>query len=186
VRWSRERHAAAAAAAAASSGAPLRLPAAHPQSHASSPFPSLAPSCRRSAYYYVHKETSETAWELDAAELARVRAEAAAAGAPMRDGSAAPAATPAAYMAVWSEEHRCARVRAPPLPCRCRVPPSLAPRRLLTDPHPFAAFCPPSLPPRSAYYFIHKQTEETAWELDAAEMARVRAEAKAAGLSPLP
>jgi len=95
------------------------------------------------AYYYVHKETSETAWELDAAELARVRAEAAAAGAPMRDGSAAPAATPAAYMAVWSEAH-------------------------------------------SAYYFIHKQTEETAWELDAAEMARVRAEAKAAGLSPLP
>jgi hypothetical protein len=47
----------------------------------------------------------------------------------------------------------------------------------------------PRLPPsslHSAYYFIHKQTQETVWELDAAEMARVRAEAKAAGLTPLP
>ena len=39
---------------------------------------------------------------------------------------------------------------------------------------------------RSAYYYIHKQTQDTVWELDAAELARVRAEAKAAGLSPLP
>ena len=41
-------------------------------------------------------------------------------------------------------------------------------------------------PARSAYYFTHKQTQETLWELDAAELARVRAEAVAAGLSPMP
>ncbi len=55
---------------------------------------------------------------------------------------------------------------------------------------PFHNFPTPAAPLlsslHSTYYFSHKQTQETVWELDAAEMARVRAEAKAAGLSPLP
>ena len=73
---------------------------------------------------------------------------------------------------------------------RARALAAAAARALASFPfHDFRVTSPPQLPPsslHSTYYFIHKQTQETVWELDAAEMARVRAEAKAAGLTPLP
>ena len=42
-------------------------------------------------------------------------------------------------------------------------------------------------PEHGAYYFVNKRSGASVWEItDAAEMARIRAESKAAGLSPLP
>jgi hypothetical protein len=142
----------------------------------------------------VHKTTQETVWELGAAELARVRAEAAAAGSPMRDEAptAAPAAAAAAYTPVWSDEHRCGAAAASDLrPCLAspQLPLCLALSLSLTHTHTLSLSLSPSFPSlisRSAYYFVHKQSQETLWELDADELARVRAEAAAAGLSPLP
>ena len=121
----------------------MRAPPECPSSPPHTPLP--LHTTPRSAYYYVHKETEATVWELEAGELARVRAEAAAAGTPMRDGNAAPAVTPAAYMAVWSEAHRCgagAPPPPPPPPPAAAGPHSLAPRlpdRPLSSPPLLAA-----------------------------------------------
>lgn len=108
-------------------------------------------SPEHSAYYFVNKKSGAAVWEItDAAEIARIRAEAKAAGLsplPFDEtpaGAAAAAAQPAAaYTATWSADH-------------------------------------------NAYYFVSKTTGEAVWELSDEEMARVRAEAAAAGLSPLP